>query len=412
MSASAITNFLCLTTLCLAVIGSGCSVKRMAVNKIGNALAGSGTTFASDDDPELVKAAVPFSLKLMESLLNQNPRHQGLLLAACSGFTEYAYAFVQEDADETEDKDQAAAEEMRGRARRLYLRAHNYGLRGLEVRHKGFEKALRTNPKTAVTVATMKDVSLLYWTALSWAAAISLSKDNPDLIAEMPLVEAMMDRALALDEAFDYGAIHAYLITYEMSRPGGTGDPAARSRQHFERALALSGGQQAGPMVSFAEAVCVQKQDLKEFESLLHQALAINPDAKPEWRLANLVMQRRAKWLLARTDQLFLRASPPTEGNPKPETRDPKERRRPKSEARNSQTNRVSTCCPRCRMSESTVACQPSLRHVPCPSIADWPLRTSGFALLSDFGLRTSAATHIPNGKVREPQSLHKSISS
>jgi predicted anti-sigma-YlaC factor YlaD len=390
MCPSAITKLLCLTTLCLAVIGSGCSIKRMAVNKVGDALAGSGTTFASDDDPELVKAAVPFSLKLMESLLSENPRHQGLLLASCSGFTEYAYAFVQEDADETEDKDLAAAEEMRGRARRLYLRAHNYGLRGLAVRHKGFEKALRANAKTAVTVATVKDVPLLYWTALSWAAAISLSKDNPDLIAEMPLVEAMMDRALALDEAFDYGAIHAYFITYEMSRPGGTGDPAARSRQHFERALALSGGQQAGPMVSFAEAVCVQKQDLKEFESLLHQALAINPDAKPEWRLANLVMQRRAKWLLARTDQLFLRTGPPAEGSPKSEIRDPKEGRRPKSEARNSQINRASARYPRRRMNENTLACRPSFRHVPCPSIADCPLRPSDFGLLSDFGLRTS----------------------
>jgi predicted anti-sigma-YlaC factor YlaD len=74
--------------------------------------------------------------------------------------------------------------------------------------------------------------------------------------------------------------------------------------------VALSGGQQAGPMVSFVEAVCVQKQDLKQFESLLKQALAINPDARPEWRLANLVMQRRAKWLLSRTEELFLRAGP------------------------------------------------------------------------------------------------------
>ena len=310
MSVNLISKPLCLTTLCLAVIGSGCSVKRVAVNKLGNALAGSGTTFASDDDPELIKAAVPFSLKLMESLLNENPRHEGLLLAAASGFTQYGYAFVQQDADETEDKDLAAAEEMRGRARRLYLRAHNYGLRGLEVRHKGFEKSLRTNARAAVSAATVKDVPLLYWTALSWAAAISLAKDNPDLIAELPMVEAMMDRALALDEAFDQGAVHVYFITYEMSRPGGAGEPAARSRQHFERALVLSGGQQAGPMVAFAEAVCVQKQDLKEFESLLRQALAINPDLKPEWRLANLVMQRRAKWLLSRTDQLFLRSSP------------------------------------------------------------------------------------------------------
>jgi predicted anti-sigma-YlaC factor YlaD len=293
----------------LAVVGSGCSVKRVAVNKVGDALAGSGTTFASDDDPELVKAALPFSLKLMESLLSESPRHEGLLLTTASGFTEYSYAFIQQDADEQEDKDLAASEEMRGRARRMYLRARNYGLRGLEVRHKGFEKALRADPKQAVRVATKNDVPRLYWTALAWGGAISLSKDNPDLIAEQPIVEAMMDRALALDEAFDFGAIHAFMITYEMSRPGGTGDPAARSRQHFERAVALSGGQQAGPMVSFAEAVCVQKQDLKQFESLLHQALAINPDAKPEWRLANLIMQRRAKWLLSRTDQLFLRSS-------------------------------------------------------------------------------------------------------
>ena len=310
MSASLISKLLCVTMLSLAVMGSGCSVKRMAVNTVGNALAGSGTTFASDDDPELIKAAVPFSLKLMESLLNENPRHEGLLLATARGFTQYGYAFVQEDADEMEDKDLAAAEEMRGRARRLYLRAHNYGLRGLEIRHKGFAKALRANPKAAVSMTAAKDVPLLYWTALSWAAAISLSKDNPDLIAELPMVEAMMDRALTLDESFDHGGIHAYLITYEMSRPGGSGEPAARSRQHFERALALSGGQDAGPMVSFAEAVCVQKQNLKEFESVLHLALAINPDLKPEWRLANLVMQRRAKWLLSRTEQLFLRSSP------------------------------------------------------------------------------------------------------
>jgi predicted anti-sigma-YlaC factor YlaD len=137
------------------------------------------------------------------------------------------------------------------------------------------------------------------------------------LIADMPIVEAMMDRALALDEAFGEGAIHTYLIIYEMSRPGGTGDPAARSQQHFERALALTKGLQAGPMVSFAEAVCVQKQDLKQFEALLQQALTINLDVKPECRLVNLVMQRRAKWLLSRTDQLFLRASPA--GGKKPE---------------------------------------------------------------------------------------------
>ena len=300
----------CIAAVLALLLLCSCSMKRVAVNKIGSALASGGSSYESDDDPDLVGQALPFGLKLFEGLLAESPKHKGLLLAAASGFTQYSYAFVDQRADEAMAESIDRGNALRARARRLYLRARNYGLRGLDVRHKGFEKALRADPKQAVRAAKLKDVPLLYWTAVSWAGAISLSKDNPDLIAEMPAVEAMMDRALALDEAFDVGAIHSFLITYEMSRPGGTGDPAARSRQHFDRALARSQGLQAGPMISFAEAVCVQKQDLKQFEDLLHRALAINPDAKPEWRLVNLIMQRRAKWLLSRTDQLFLRSSP------------------------------------------------------------------------------------------------------
>jgi len=294
----------CATLIC--GFATGCSIKRMAVNKLGDALAAGGTTFASDDDPELVKAAVPFSLKLMESLLAESPNHKGLLFAASSGFTQYAYAFVQQDADEMEDKDLASATAMRARARRLYLRARNYGLRGLEVKHHDFTKALRENSKKAVSVTRSADVPLLYWTVVSWAAAISISKDDPDLVSELPMAEALIDRALELNENYDHGAIHSFLITYEMSRPNAPGKPEDRARKHCDRAVALSDGQLAGPFVSLAESVSVQKQDLKEFKSLLDRALAINPDAKPEWRLVNLVMQRRARWLLSRTDDLFL----------------------------------------------------------------------------------------------------------
>lgn len=295
-----------LCALVLAWAASGCSFHRLAVNKVGDALAGGGTVFASDDDPELVKAAAPFSLKLMESLLNESPRHRGLLFATASGFTQYAYAFVQQDADELEDKDVAAATALRTRARKLYLRARDYGLRGLEVAHAGFGKSLTNHPAAAVLVTQKKDVPLLYWTAASWAAAIANAKDNPDLIADLPKVEALMDRALALDESFNAGAIHSFLISYEPSRAGGAGDALARSRRHFDRALELSGGQLAGPLVSLAEAVSVPQHNAAEFKSLLDRALAINPDAKPEWRLENLVMQRRARWLLAREDDLFL----------------------------------------------------------------------------------------------------------
>lgn len=290
-------------------LAAGCSIKRMAVNKFGNALAG-GDTFAADDDPELVKAAGPFSLKLMESLLAQSPKHKGLLFATASGFTQYTYAFVQQEADEVESDDLAKATALRARAKRLYLRARNYGLRGLDTSHAGFSANLRTHPREAVRVATKRDVSLLYWTAASWAAAISLAKDDPALIGEIPQLEALMDRALELEESFDRGAIHSFLITYEMARQGASSDPVERSRKHFDRAMELSQGTQAGPLVAFAEAVCVQKQDLKQFDELLKRALAINPDTHPESRLVNLIMQRRARWLLAKRDELFLIPDP------------------------------------------------------------------------------------------------------
>lgn len=91
-----------------------------------------------------------------------------------------------------------------------------------------------------------------------------------------------------------------------MNRTGLSGDPAERARQHFERAVALSSGRLAGPYVSYAESVCVERRDAKQFAELLQKALAVDPDAEPEQRLANLVMQRRARWLLERQDDLFL----------------------------------------------------------------------------------------------------------
>ena len=91
--------------------------------------------------------------------------------------------------------------------------------------HAGFEARLRTDPRAAVRPAAAADVPLLYWTAASWGAAIALSKDNADLIADQRIVEALIDRALELDERFDHGAIHSFLIAYEMARPGGAGDP-------------------------------------------------------------------------------------------------------------------------------------------------------------------------------------------
>lgn len=284
---------------------AGCSVKKFAINKIGDSLASSGTTYAADDDLELVGQALPFGLKLVESLLAESPNHEGLLLAAASGFTEYTYVYVQQDADMAEDVDLSRMTALRGRARRLYLRARDYGLRGLERRHRGFTAALGRDPVLAAAAANAADVPLLYWTAAAWGSAISLSKDNPDLLADQPHVEALIDRAYALNADYEFGSIDGFLINYELARQGAQGDPVVRARMHFNRQVRLTRGQLAAPFVTFAEAVSVQQQDGAEFDALLARAAAIDSDARPEWRLQNLATQRRARWLMERRDELF-----------------------------------------------------------------------------------------------------------
>ena len=291
-----------------ALLVPGCSVRKAGANALGGVIAGGGDTYATDDDPELVAAAIPFGLKTMEALLGETPRHEGLLLATASGFTQYGYAFVQCEGDYAEAKDLARATELRARARRLYRRALRYGLRGLEVRHPGFENGLRSDTLRERTLAAMAkaDAPLLYWTGAAWGAAISLSKEDAELTADMGLVEALERRALALDEAFGQGAIHDFFIAFEGGRPPAAGGSRERARYHFERAVALSSGKRAAPYVSFAATVSVGAQDRAEFEELLKKALAVDLDAAPELRLVNTVSQRRAAWLLARADELFL----------------------------------------------------------------------------------------------------------
>jgi predicted anti-sigma-YlaC factor YlaD len=133
-----------------------------------------------------------------------------------------------------------------------------------------------------------------------------LAKDDPNIIGDLPIVEAVMERALALNESYDCGAIHGFFVSYEMSRLGEAKGNAENARKHFKRAVDLSDNLNAGYYVALAEAIAIPLEDKEEFKSLLEKALRIDVDKKPEWRLSNIVFQRRARWLLSRIDRLFL----------------------------------------------------------------------------------------------------------
>lgn len=283
---------------------SGCSLKTMAVRTVADTLSQSGDTFSRDEDPDLVREAVPFALKTYESLLDTLPEHEGLLLASCSGFTQYSYAFVQTDADLIESEDYEAASRLRERALKLFLRGRGYCIRGLELQRPGIEQRLQTDPSNALTWATRKEVPLLYWTGASWGAAIAIGLDRPELVSDVPAVKALITRALELQEDYERGAIHAIMISLE-ALPAAMGGSPERARRHFERAVELSGGTDPGPYVTLAESVALPAQNRGEFVQSLEKALAIDPNANPSSRLAVLIAQKRAKHLLSRVDDLF-----------------------------------------------------------------------------------------------------------
>ena len=301
-----------LLPLLLLLATSGCSIRRYAINRIGDALASGSSTYASDEDIELVGEALPFGLKLIESLLDESPKHKGLLITACEGFTTYAYVYVQQEAGMVAEQDLARAREMRTRARRLYLRARAYGLRRLEASYKGITERIEADPGAALSVIKKEDVPALYWTAAALGLGISVSKNDAEMLAYLPEVEAMLERALELDESWNDGALHAFQVTLVSARPGQPDYP--KIKRHFDRALQLSGGSQAGLYVAYAEAASINKQDRSEFISLLNKALAIDPDQYKEVRLANIVAQERARWLLERVDDLILETTSDSEG--------------------------------------------------------------------------------------------------
>ncbi len=283
---------------------SACSVKKVAVNIIGDTLAGSGGVYASDDDPELVREAIPFGLKTYESLLEVSPEHKGILLASASGFTAYAY-MLQDDADRLDEIDLPQTRKLRVRAHKLYLRGRDYALRGLEVEHPNFTVILFTDRLSALAMTTRDDVPFLYWAGASWAGALSAAKEDLELIAELPTAGALVGRVLELDETYERGAAHEFFISYEGSRPGGS---ACAAREHYRRVLEISQGKRASVHLALAESVTLRKQDLAEFRALIAIALAVDADEVPELRLANIIAQRRARWLLKRIPDLFLDA--------------------------------------------------------------------------------------------------------
>jgi predicted anti-sigma-YlaC factor YlaD len=188
---------------------------------------------------------------------------------------------------------------MRERAGRIYARAHRHAMMALERSQPGFAVALRqTDPKKQPRLMPAQ-VPLAYWAAASLGGWISMSKDDPDVVADLPLSMRLAELAWQVDPSYGQGALASLMGTLEGAKVGGS---RQKAQTYYDRAIALGKGQEAGPYVAKAEGVALPAEDRKQFEQLLKQALDISQHHRS---LQNEVMRERAQWLLSSVDDLF-----------------------------------------------------------------------------------------------------------
>lgn len=280
-------------------------MKKQAVRSLGASLGGNASVFSTDPDPELVGQALPFTLKTMEALIHIDPESQDLLLAACSGFTQYAYAYVELESERLKDVDYRRSAEQRRRATDLYLRGRGYCFRALDLNEPGLSSRLPNDAKNALAELKDPPMELLYWTGAAWGSAISAGRDRLEVVVDLPAVRELFEFLLERDETYGRGALHDAMISLEAV-PETMGGSPERAKAHYLRAVELSGDTRVGSHLAWAWLVTIGRQDREAFEEALERALAVDLERSPNDRLANEVNRRFAEHLLDRADELFL----------------------------------------------------------------------------------------------------------
>lgn len=301
--------FIISASIFLAMTSNGCSIKKMALNMVGDALTGesSSNVFLSDNDPKLVGDALPFAIKMYESLMDANPTHEGLRLQTGSLYIMYANAYIQAPADQLSDDYYEQKDASYKRARNLYLRGRDMVLNLLDNKYPGFLKNLKKKQyQTALKDIKKEDIEALYWAAAGWIAAFSIDPFDMKFGITLPQAEVLMKKALTLDESFKDGAIHDFFILYYGSIPDYMGGSFDKAREHFKKALKFAKGKSASPYLSLASTVSVKEQNIKEFKDLLNKTLKIDADKFPSLRLQNVIYQRQARFMLEHIEDYFV----------------------------------------------------------------------------------------------------------
>ncbi|MBI6546507.1 MAG: hypothetical protein HY692_06910 [Cyanobacteria bacterium NC_groundwater_1444_Ag_S-0.65um_54_12] len=278
-------------------------MKRVAAEGSLPVIQEAAASFFEEEDILLAEQAGPGNLKLIEGLLHAAPDNSGLGAVAAQLFCSYAFGFLEPVAGPYDTPDPAQI----ARTKAFYLRGRDYGMRVLQ-KNPSFRETLTADIATfraTLQSFSLTDAPALFWTAYGWGQLINLSKDEPERVAELPRVVALMDRVDELDPAFYHGGVHAFRMVNAAARaPLLGGQPEVAKRAH-ERANSITGGNFFLYDVLFAQYYAVQVQDAKLFQETLQRVIATTADVMPSERLANRLAQKRAQILLSKMVDFF-----------------------------------------------------------------------------------------------------------
>jgi hypothetical protein len=254
----------------------------------GNTLA---AAILDQDDPELVASGVPAYLLLVDGLISQSPGNAALLSAGAQLYALYGSRFAP-------DAERAVA---------LTWKARRYGARAICAAHEpacrwdgiGYDELTRE-----LQQVRRKHIDALYAYAVGWLSHLDATSEDWTAVAELPWVEAVLERALALDETYQQGALHGYLGILNALRPPALGGRPDVAQQHFERALELSGGRDLSIKVEYAKRYARLIFDQELHDRLLTEVVN-SPVEVRGFTLFNVLAQQEAERLLATSKEYF-----------------------------------------------------------------------------------------------------------
>ena len=250
------------------------------------------TTIVNHDDPATVQAGAPAYLMMLDGLIEASPEDTELLLAGARLYDAYASVFVTEA-----ERSQRLAARARGYAHRaLCLRVSHVCV----VEGRSYEEFL-----SALAGTTDADVPVLFTYAATCAGWMQVAGKGCTDLAELPKIEAIMERIVVLDESYAHGRAHLYLGAIHSRLPPALGGRPEIGRTHFERAIELSDGRDLMAKVEFAKRYARLVFDRPLHDRLLQEVLDTDPVA-PDLTLSNTLAQRRARALLSTSADYFL----------------------------------------------------------------------------------------------------------